>query len=293
MEVELDQPFDVEAMLAAADKVAMQHANGFGRHRTVVCKHWLRGLCKKGDKCDYLHQYDSKRMPVCQFWQRGSCSRPDCQFRHESPQDSAPECPWYKRGFCKQGPFCKFKHMRAEPCVDYFDIAFCLAGPDCKYGHPSFDPRSRVAMPMAAPAEGGGDFGRPERRDFGARRTGPLDVNAEMEIATRSVWLGNIPADVEEQDVYKMVQEQLQGVQTLESVRVNRPKNCCFVNFGDVEEAKLCFRAIHKLGRLKGQQIRVGWAKEQHKTGQDDRSWRPAGSTISMSQITPDLLGPR
>lgn len=22
--------------------------------KTVVCKHWLRGLCKKGDKCEFL-----------------------------------------------------------------------------------------------------------------------------------------------------------------------------------------------------------------------------------------------
>ena len=25
--------------------------------RKVVCKHWLRGLCKRGDACDYLHEY--------------------------------------------------------------------------------------------------------------------------------------------------------------------------------------------------------------------------------------------
>jgi cleavage and polyadenylation specificity factor subunit 4 len=23
---------------------------------TVVCRHWLRGLCMKGDNCEFLHQ---------------------------------------------------------------------------------------------------------------------------------------------------------------------------------------------------------------------------------------------
>ena len=31
--------------------------------RTVVCKHWLRGLCKKGDDCEFLHEYDMSKMP--------------------------------------------------------------------------------------------------------------------------------------------------------------------------------------------------------------------------------------
>ena len=24
----------------------------------LVCKHWLRGLCKKGDQCEFLHEYN-------------------------------------------------------------------------------------------------------------------------------------------------------------------------------------------------------------------------------------------
>merc|ERR1712156_584567 len=31
--------------------------------KTIVCKHWLRGLCKKGDGCEFLHEYD---MSKCQ-----------------------------------------------------------------------------------------------------------------------------------------------------------------------------------------------------------------------------------
>lgn len=38
--------------------------------KTVVCKHWLRGLCKKGDQCRFLHQYDLSRMPECYFFSK-------------------------------------------------------------------------------------------------------------------------------------------------------------------------------------------------------------------------------
>lgn len=34
----------------------------------VVCKHWLRGLCKKGDNCEFLHEYDLSKMPPCHFF---------------------------------------------------------------------------------------------------------------------------------------------------------------------------------------------------------------------------------
>lgn len=38
--------------------------------QTVVCKHWLRGLCKRGDQCKFLHQYDLTRMPECYFFSK-------------------------------------------------------------------------------------------------------------------------------------------------------------------------------------------------------------------------------
>lgn len=47
----------------------MRHVRG---DRTVVCKHWLRGLCKKGDQCEFLHEYDMTKMPECYFYARFS-----------------------------------------------------------------------------------------------------------------------------------------------------------------------------------------------------------------------------
>ena len=37
-----------------------------------MCKHWLRGLCKKGDQCEFLHEYDMSKMPECYFYTRFS-----------------------------------------------------------------------------------------------------------------------------------------------------------------------------------------------------------------------------
>ena len=42
----------------------------------VVCKHWLRGLCKKGDGCEFLHEYDMTKMPECYFYSRFSKCQP-------------------------------------------------------------------------------------------------------------------------------------------------------------------------------------------------------------------------
>lgn len=48
-----------------------RHVKG---ERTIVCKHWLRHLCKKGDECEFLHEYDMTKMPICYFYQKfGKC----------------------------------------------------------------------------------------------------------------------------------------------------------------------------------------------------------------------------
>ncbi len=72
----------------------------------TVCKHWLRGLCKKGDACEFLHEYNLRRMPECWWYAKyGYCSvGEECLYRH--PKERRIECPDYARGFCKNGEFC-------------------------------------------------------------------------------------------------------------------------------------------------------------------------------------------
>uniref|UniRef100_A0A8C0KNX6 Cleavage and polyadenylation specificity factor subunit 4 n=1 Tax=Canis lupus dingo TaxID=286419 RepID=A0A8C0KNX6_CANLU len=81
-----------------------RHISG---EKTVVCKHWLRGLCKKGDQCEFLHEYDMTKMPECYF-------------------------------YSKFGPLCRHRHTRRVICVNYL-VGFCPEGPSCKFMHPRFE----------------------------------------------------------------------------------------------------------------------------------------------------------
>jgi hypothetical protein len=44
-----------------------EHIYKNGRPASVVCKHWLKGLCKKGDACEFLHEYNIRKMPECKY----------------------------------------------------------------------------------------------------------------------------------------------------------------------------------------------------------------------------------
>ena len=88
------------------------------RRWTVVCKHWLKGLCQKDEKCEYLHQYDLSRMPVCSSITKGKlCSAEDCVFKHIDPNSK--RCPKYDMGFCIKGPTCKERHERNKNPPEY------------------------------------------------------------------------------------------------------------------------------------------------------------------------------
>merc|ERR1712179_154115 len=107
--------------------------------KTIVCKHWLRGLCKKGDQCEFLHEYDMSKMPECYFYARfGRCDNKDCQYQHIDPADKIKDCPWYDRGFCKHGAMCKHRHRRKVMCINYL-VGFCPEGKKCKFAHPTWE----------------------------------------------------------------------------------------------------------------------------------------------------------
>lgn len=53
----------------------------FGKHisgksyNKLVCAHWLKGLCKKNDQCEYLHEFNMRRMQDCSHYQEyGVCT---------------------------------------------------------------------------------------------------------------------------------------------------------------------------------------------------------------------------
>ena len=106
--------------------------------RKMVCKHWLRGLCKRGDMCDFLHRLDHERMPECWYFQQfGECGNKECIFLHVKPDEKSGDCPWFARGFCKHGNRCRARHRVRKPCPRYL-AGFCPDGPDCKLGHAKY-----------------------------------------------------------------------------------------------------------------------------------------------------------
>ncbi|ORD98703.1 CPSF4 [Hepatospora eriocheir] len=101
----------------------------------VVCKHWLKGLCKKNEECTFLHDYDLQKMPECFFFNvYGVCNNYECPYKHVDDKNVITECPWYNKGFCKNGPTCKYKHIKRSLCVDY-SFGLCLKGPKFNLFH--------------------------------------------------------------------------------------------------------------------------------------------------------------
>lgn len=108
----------------------------------IVCKYWLRGLCKMGDDCDFLHEYNLSKMPECAYYAaNGVCQQGDeCIYLHIDPQSKIPECPNYTNlGFCPEGPKCPHRHVRKVMCPRYL-AGFCPKGPECEFAHPKFKP---------------------------------------------------------------------------------------------------------------------------------------------------------
>ena len=124
-----------------------------GGLNSLVCKHWLRGLCKKGEHCEFLHEYNLRKMPECNFFMRnGYCSNGDeCLYLHIDPLSRLPPCPHYDMGFCPLGPRCAKKHVRRKLCP-YYLAGFCPDGPECKAGsHPKW--RKDLERPRARSEE--------------------------------------------------------------------------------------------------------------------------------------------
>ncbi|KAL6059470.1 Cleavage and polyadenylation specificity factor subunit 4 [Balamuthia mandrillaris] len=133
-----DYEFDFERDLPPDQREGYMPGYPTGKKKSVVCIHYLRGLCKKEENCEYLHEYNMEKMPECQFFREGECTNPECIFRHVRPEDRMEECLWFTRGFCKHGPRCKRRHIKKPVLCSLYEEGFCPDGPNCKYGHPKF-----------------------------------------------------------------------------------------------------------------------------------------------------------
>ncbi|CBZ52533.1 YT521-B-like family protein, related [Neospora caninum Liverpool] len=151
----------------------------WGRH-TVVCRHWWKGMCMKGEFCDFLHQLIYHRMPAC----RNQLCCPDtrrgcCPFRHEeagapaggTKPPAGPSAPATGDGAAVAAggegddgsgsfgatlpDFTSTDYVSGgagvsssqQECVNYF-LGFCKHGPKCRRRHTA---RNRRDVPSILP----------------------------------------------------------------------------------------------------------------------------------------------
>jgi cleavage and polyadenylation specificity factor subunit 4 len=103
----------------------------------TVCRYWLEKRCKKGESCEYLHEYIPEKLPECP---NVVCRVKDCPYKH-TPK-VIKECQFYLSGYCKdgknfclnEGKNCKSAHIKKELCINY-TLGFCPDGKECKYYH--------------------------------------------------------------------------------------------------------------------------------------------------------------
>jgi cleavage and polyadenylation specificity factor subunit 4 len=117
------------------------------RQRSVIiCKHWLKGLCKKGDACEFLHEYNVRKMPECWFFNKhGYCQIvEECLYRHIDPVSRIGVCDCYERGFCPLGPDCIKRHVKGKRICQMFLTGFCPLGKECHDAHSNYEESSEL-----------------------------------------------------------------------------------------------------------------------------------------------------
>lgn len=130
--------------------VPKEDRSGIGH---LICKHYQRGLCKKGDQCEFAHTFNLRDERDCKEFSRwGICPQgEDCTYLHIPPTSPLrlPPCHHYARGFCPLGPYCALRHIKHKKLCPFYLAGFCPLGrahpPDrdntieCQYGaHPKW-----------------------------------------------------------------------------------------------------------------------------------------------------------
>ncbi|KAK5172332.1 RNA-binding component of cleavage and polyadenylation factor [Saxophila tyrrhenica] len=109
--------------------VPKEERSGIGH---LICKHYQRGLCKKGDACEFAHTFNLRDERECkEFSKYGLCPQgDDCTYLHIPPTSPLrrPACPQYARGFCPLGPYCALRHIKHAKMCPFYLAGFCPNG---------------------------------------------------------------------------------------------------------------------------------------------------------------------
>ncbi|EEH59990.1 uncharacterized protein MICPUCDRAFT_25397 [Micromonas pusilla CCMP1545] len=137
LEFQFDFENDLNADLEQPEEAPQSMPeNARKNYRQTVCRHWLRGLCMKGNHCGFLHQFDKQRMPTCRFFAKYSeCKEPDCPFKHSL--EDVKDCNMFKLGFCIHGPNCRYRHPRSSSEHPSISDSALIGRPGHLHGAPS------------------------------------------------------------------------------------------------------------------------------------------------------------
>jgi hypothetical protein len=127
---DFEPAIEEDVVSVEAKRVAKQRAID-PRFKTVVCMHWVNGLCMKAEHCEFLHEMDTERMPDCR--QGGLCTpRRLSEHQLTSPRVRAPSA-----GQRCTDKTCAFKHVKDEerPLCNNYRLGFCQHGATCRYQH--------------------------------------------------------------------------------------------------------------------------------------------------------------
>ena len=97
---------------------------------SIVCSYWLKGSCKNGNNCNYLHEDNPDKYPECPHGL--NCKTENCNLKHSKRVPK--ECHAYNAGYCPKGKQCKDSHKEQKICLNYL-LGFCPDGPNCKLFH--------------------------------------------------------------------------------------------------------------------------------------------------------------
>ena len=71
-------------------------SGGSGVHSHHLCRDFVKGVCRKGDRCRFRHTAAEGVVPeqkgeFCRDFERGVCMRKHCRFLHKLPESTTEE----------------------------------------------------------------------------------------------------------------------------------------------------------------------------------------------------------